>query len=610
MQDGFREAKQYTIEEFLNTTSVFGRSFSYDESKVLITSDASGIFNIYTVSIDGGDPVQLTFSDSDNVFGVSFFPNDDRILYMGDKGGNEKYHLYVMDEEGQVTDLTPAEGRRGTFSGWSHDRKSFFYETNERDEKFMDLYEIDLETMTPEMIFKNETGMAFSDMSPDKNYMTLIKSRTTHNTEMYLYDRQAETMTQLLPHEQDIALQSVAFSTDSKTLYYLTDQDNEFSYLMKYNLADGQTEIVRKADWEVMYAKFSHSGRYRVIATNEDASTVIEILDTETNKKVSPPKLPNADIKSVSFSMSEKYLAFYASGARFPSNLYVYNIETGDLKQLTDNQNPAIDPDDLVKAEVVRYKSTDGLEIPAILMKPHLKSGEKAPALVWVHGGPGGQSRLGYSSMLQYLVNHGYVILQVNNRGSSGYGKTFFGLDDRKHGKGDLDDCVAAKDYFASTGYVDTTRVGIIGGSYGGFMVLAALTIQPEAFDVGIDLFGVSNWIRTLENIPPWWEDFREALYKEMGNPETDREYLEAISPLFNADKIVKPLMVLQGANDPRVLQAESDEIVEAVKKNEVPVEYIIFDDEGHGFTKKENRIKGWKQVLLFLDKHLKAETI
>jgi len=269
--------------------------------------------------------------------------------------------------------------------------------------------------------------------------------------------------------------------------------------------------------------------------------------------------------------------------------------------------NPEINADNLVDGQIVRYRSFDDLEIPAILYKPHdIRPGRKAPALVVVHGGPGGQSRIGYSPRIQYLVNHGYVILEVNNRGSSGYGKTFFRLDDMKHGEDDLDDCVEAKKFLISTGYVDEHKIAIFGSSYGGYMVLAALAFRPDEFAAGVDLRGISNWVRTLENIPPWWEAFKEGIYTEMGNPETDKEYLYRISPLFHANNIRKPLMVLQGANDPRVLKKESDDIVEAVRKNNVPVKYIVFEDEGHGFRKKVNEIRGQKEILKFLDEHLK----
>jgi len=275
-------------------------------------------------------------------------------------------------------------------------------------------------------------------------------------------------------------------------------------------------------------------------------------------------------------------------------------------RQLTHALTPEIGQENLVDAEVVRFTSYDGVEIPGVLYKPHQASqDDKVPALVWVHGGPGGQSRVGYSALIQYLVNAGYGVYAINNRGSSGYGKTFFAMDDREHGGADLDDCVAAKGMLVGTGWIDPDRIGIIGGSYGGYMTLAALTFRPEEFALGVDLFGISNWHRTVTNIPPWWESFRDALEQEMGDFE-DEEFFKAKSPLFHADQIVRPLMVLQGANDPRVLQAESDEIVAAVRANGVPVEYVLFEDEGHGFRKKENQLEGWRKVREFLDQYLR----
>jgi dipeptidyl aminopeptidase/acylaminoacyl peptidase len=275
---------------------------------------------------------------------------------------------------------------------------------------------------------------------------------------------------------------------------------------------------------------------------------------------------------------------------------------------LTTSLSEAIDPADLVDSQVVRFKARDGMTIPNILYQPHqATSANKAPGLVWVHGGPGGQTTSSYSSVIQYLANHGYVVLGINNRGSSGYGKTFYAADNRKHGREPLWDCVDAKKYLASLPYVDGDRIGIIGGSYGGYMVLAALAFQPEAFDAGVDIFGVSNWVRTLEGIPAWWEAQRKALYAEIGDVKADAQMLRDISPVFHAEQIRKPLLVLQGANDPRVIKAESDDIVAAVKKNGVPVEYIVFPDEGHGFSKKKNQIEGYGAVLRFLDQHLKG---
>ena len=225
-----------------------------------------------------------------------------------------------------------------------------------------------------------------------------------------------------------------------------------------------------------------------------------------------------------------------------------------------------------------------------------------------MHGGPGGQTRKGYSALIQYLVNHGYAVLGINNRGSSGYGQTFFTADDQKHGQEPLWDCVEAKKYLRLPALGRRAPDRIIGGSYGGYMVLAALAFQPEVFRVGVDIFGVSNWVRTLESIPSWWEAQRVALYKEIGDPVKQKDMLREISPVFHADKIKRPLLVLQGANDPRVIKPESDDIVAAVKKSGVPVEYVVFPDEGHGFTKKKNQIEGYRAIREFLDKYLKGD--
>lgn len=605
-----REVKQYTIEQFMNTVDIFGSALSPDEQKILFSSNQAGIFNAYTVSVEGGEPTQITQSMDDAVFALSFFSKDERILYLSDKGGNEIYHIYLREEDGTVRDLTPFEKARSMFYGWSFDEKSFFFGSNKRDQRFMDIYEMDIETFTPEMIYQNDPGYQLGSISRDKKYICFLKVITEHNTDIYLLDRETEKLKHLTLHEGDVYYSPETFSVDSQSLYYLTNEDSEFNYLKRYDIKTGASNTIEQTDWDIMYSYFSRNGKYRVVGINEDARIVIKVYDTVTGQPMTLPKLPDGNITSVGISKSENLMTFYFNGSRLPNNLFVYNFETGQYTQLTDTMNPEVNADDLVEAEIVRYKSFDGLEIPAVYYKPHdIKPGDKAPAIVRVHGGPGGQARVGYRAVYQFLVNHGYVLIDVNNRGSSGYGKSFYKLDDMKHGEDDLDDCVEAKKFLLSTGFVDENKIAIMGGSYGGYMVLAALTFRPDAFAAGVDLFGISNWVRTLKSIPPWWESFKQALYVEIGNPETDLEYLKSISPLFHSEKIIKPLMVLQGANDPRVLKVESDEIVEAVKKNNVPVEYIVFDDEGHGFVKKENEIKGYQAILEFLDKYVKGES-
>src|SRR5262249_5777847 len=293
-------------------------------------------------------------------------------------------------------------------------------------------------------------------------------------------------------HQGEILNTPAAFDPDSKHLYYLTDDGSEFQLVLRYNLENGARQTVQKANWDITSVYFSRGGKYRVITINQDARTKVEIQETANGKIVPLPSFPDGDISDVVISDSEQYMTFYFNGDRSPSNLYVYQFASKQVRKLTDSLNPQIDPSDLVDAQIIRYKSFDGMQIPSLLFQPRqADAAHKAPALVYVHGGPGGQTTKGYNALIQYLVNHGYVVLGVNNRGSGGYGKTFYKADDRKHGHEPLWDCVEAKKYLGTFSYVNPQKIGIIGGSYGGYMVLAALTLKPEEFAVGVDYFGI-----------------------------------------------------------------------------------------------------------------------
>jgi dipeptidyl aminopeptidase/acylaminoacyl peptidase len=603
-----RPQRHYSIEDFLDTVRISGGSFSADESSILVSSDETGIFNAYTISIRTGERRAVTRSTNESTFAVDYFPKDDRVLFTRDQGGNEENHLYVRSEDGAERDLTAGEKLKARFVGWTRDERAFYFQTNERDKRFFDLYRMDTAPYQRTLVYQEEKGFEFGDISDDAKWIALEKPNTTADSDIYLFEIATKEMKHLTPHKETANYSVASFDRANRFLYYLTNDGDEFTRVRRYELATGKHEDVERAPWDIVFSYFSYNGKYRVTGINEDARTVIKVYEHATGKLVPLPKLPEGEISSVNISRSENLMSFYLNSDRSPGNLHVYDFRTREVKKLTETLSKRIDPLDLVDSQVVRFKSFDGLAIPNILHKPHqATAAQKAPALVWVHGGPGGQTRKGYSAQIQYLVNHGYVVLGINNRGSSGYGKTFFTADDQKHGREPLWDCVEAKKYLSSLPYVDSKRIGIIGGSYGGYMVLAALAYQPEVFDAGVDIFGVSNWLRTLQNTPPWWESFKQALFKEMGDPVKDEAMLREISPVFHADKITRPLLVLQGANDPRVLKAESDDIVAAVKKKGVPVEYIVFDDEGHGFTKKKNQLTGYKATLEFLDKHLKG---
>jgi dipeptidyl aminopeptidase/acylaminoacyl peptidase len=605
----------YDAEAFFATTSYImpaGYAWSADDKQLLVSSDETGIFNLYAMPTAGEGKQPLTSSTTDSTFAVSWFPADGRALFTADRGGNEINHLFVREADGKTRDLTPGDKAKAEFHGWSADEQHFFVTTNERNAQAFDLYRYATKDYARTLLFKNDAAWQISEISPDGRYLALVKPRTSADSDVYLVDLSAKKHTPQLitKHEGNVTHDVYSFTRDSKQLVYATDEFGEFNQAWTYDLAAGTRTPLIRADWDISFVAYTESGRYRIWGVNEDARTVVHILDSTNDKEITLPDLPAGDLAQVRFSRDESRLALLVSSDTSPND--VYTIDLGALRsaRLTHALNPKIKEADLVETEVVRYPSYDELKIPSILYQPHTASAtNKVPVLVWVHGGPGGQSRRGYSATIQHLVNHGYGVLAANNRGSSGYGKTFYHMDDRKHGHVDLKDIIAAKKYLVGLDWVDPERVGIIGGSYGGYMVGAALAFSPDTFDVGIDIFGVMNWVRTLSSIPPWWASFKESLYDEMGDPATDGERHRAISPLFHAKNIRAPLLVVQGANDPRVLQVESDELVAAVRENGVAVDYVLFPDEGHGFTKRENRIKASNAFVTFLDKYLKQGT-
>lgn len=449
---------KYSIDQFYENISVNGGSFSPDEGKLLINSNESGIYNAYELDVATGEGKQLTHSTEESYFADAYFPNDKRFIFSFDEGGNENYKVFMMSEDGQQKVLTPGDSVRNGFWGWSRDGKSMYLVSNKRDSKYMDIHKMYIASVgdehpISEMIYQNNDGLDVGAISPNERYYALTQALTSADGKMYLYDKESGEKSDISEHEGDATYSPQFFSPDNKNLYYVTDENSDFAYLAKRDLETGEVSKVHETDWDVWYAYDSWNEKYRVIGINEDAKTKVMIIDQGTGKEVELPEIPGGSISSVNISKSERMARLTVSTSASPSNIYVYNFETRELKKLTNTLNPEINGEDLVEGQVVRFQSFDGLTIPAIYYQPRQASEERpVPALVWVHGGPGGQSRLSYFALIQYLVNQGYAILAVNNRGSSGYGKEFNHLDDKNHGEEDLKDCVASKEFWRQKG--------------------------------------------------------------------------------------------------------------------------------------------------------------
>lgn len=607
------KTKQYSLEEFYNSPFIKKPIFSPNGDKILISTNKSGIFNVYELALKSGELTQLTDFATNAAYGISYFPEDDRILYSLELGA-DLAHIFVRNSDGTSIDITPDSTAKAVFIRWSDDSKSFYYLCNKRDNRYFDVYKLNVNNLNtkqlkPELLFENKDGYEVQGMSKDENYLVLGKIYTKNNSDVYLYDRKANEIEKIIGGSQSVNY-CIGVSRDEDRIFYLTDEGSEFCYLKTYNFQTNEQKTILKEDWDIVDVHFSPRKTYRAVLTNEDAQNKLKIYQNADNKQIKIPNLPCGDVSMLNFSKDEKQVCFLLNNPVSPNDLYVYNFDNQELKKITDFLNPAIDRNQLVEPEFVKFPSFDGLEIPALLYKPlTIKENEKIPAIIWVHGALGGQSRATYSPMIQHLVNQGYAVFAVNNRGSYGYGKTFCQADDGKIGDADLKDYIAGKNFLVNTGYVNQGKIGIMGaGTYGGYMALAALAFAPTEFAVGVDLFGITNWYRVLKSIPPSWQPIKQALYKELGDPATDSAALYKKSPLFFAGEITQPVMIVQGANNPRVPKSETDQIIKELKMKKIPHKYLVFNDEAYFFSKKENEIKAHKDVMKFLNEFLHGQ--
>lgn len=597
----------YDFHRYLNVRSASAPSFGPDGDRLTFLLNTTGVPQVWRLDGPLSWPTQLTYFEERVTF-ASWSPERDELIFGMDEGGDERAQLFRLDGGGEtITNLTDVPDAKHRWGGWDGSGDRFAFTSNRRDNAVFDVYVQDRDATgdDAELVHEGDGWLTVEGWSPEDDRLIVAEAHSSFDQDLYVLDLESGDLDHITPHEGHVRYGSVNWSAEGDALYLTTDDGADTLYLARLDLASGDIEVVEEGDgWNVEYAVLDEDTGRLAYWINEDgySDLVLGELTGETTIREFPrPNLPRGMITGFSFDPEAERCAVSITGSAENSNVFVVDVESGEAARWTDADTAGIPKDSFVQPKLVHYESFDGLEIPAFFSVPEGAEPGETPVIVDIHGGPEAQRRPFFHPVNQYFLNRGYAVFEPNVRGSSGYGKTYTHLDDVEKRMDSVADIEAGVEWLHDQRLVDPDRIVAMGGSYGGFMVLAALTEYPDLWAAGVDVVGIANFVTFLENTGDWRRSLREAEY---GSLEDDREFLESISPINNIENIRAPLMVLHGANDPRVPVGEAEQIAEKAGTH-VDVEKLIFDDEGHGFTKLENRITAYTAVADFLDRHL-----
>lgn len=579
-----------------------GACFSPDENELAFASDAGGTFNVYTVRVATGVVRRRTESVV-ALMPLSYFPDGSRMLLRRTADADANEQLCALS--GRSSRVISPAGAHSEFLRWASDGRGFFILTNARDRSVFDLRLVDARTYEMTSVLRDvDVSPSIALVTPDGSTVA-VRRKSSRGREVAIIDT-ATRKRQIVASSESAYLLPQCFDPTGRYLYYITDEDEEFRYVCRYDRVLGQTEVWEKRPWDVVCTTISAKGTYATTLLNSDAQRSVSIRRVSGGGELLLPSPNWGAPVAAEFSASERHVAVYNRGDWHPASLCIYRLDGRSFRPLVSvpEARPRQPP---FAFNVVRFRSFDGLEIPSLFYRPAETLTERAPAIVWVHGGPGGQAQRDYNPLFNRLLASGFAVLAVNYRGSSGYGKTFSAADRGTHGREPLWDCIEAKKFLETIPGIDGTRVAIVGESYGGFIALAALAFFPDTFAAGVDFFGIADWLHVLQSIPDHWGAVREALFDRIGDPARDADPLRDMSPLFAASRVRKPLFVVQGGRDVRVQRAQAEAMVDAVRRSGVPVEYVVYEDEGHGLLNAKNRDDLNRRTVSFLLRHLCA---
>ncbi len=609
------------IAAFLNVKNAIMPIFAGTD-RVLYLSDITGTNQIYSIGTEGdsaGWPYQLTFFE-DRVTGLHANQQGTAFIFSRDRGGDEQDQFYLLEGDFEqvvtIRTLLDTPAHKNNFGAWRPDGQAYCFTSNRRHTAFLDVYVQALDG-EPELVYQADETLNAVNFSPDGRYLLFRRANTNLSDDLFLLDLNdlSQPPRQLTHLGGSFVYGSAEFSPDGKTLYLLSDQQRDFSNLATMDLASGALTFLNDRPWDSEVMALSPDGTKLAYEVNEAGYSRLFVRDVASGEEQEVTGFPRGIVTGIGlwtslpvWSSDSRQLAVSFNSPVHNADIWVYSLNNGQLRQLTFSPRGGLDARQFGQPEIVSYTSFDGLEIPALLfLPPGTPKDASTPFILFVHGGPESQTRLGWNPILQYYLSRGYGILAPNVRGSSGYGRVYLALDDVRKRRDSVADLKSAYEWLSTSGYCDPARVAVYGGSYGGFMVLMAVTTYPELWAAGVDIYGIGNMLTFMEKTSPYRLKLRTPEY---GDPVVDRDFLIEISAIHKVDQITAPMMVVHGERDPRVPLAESEQMVAALRKRNHPVEYKVFPDEGHGIAKLKNKLELYPAIGDFLDKYLSKTSV
>lgn len=601
--------KEISVEDFMKNPGNAGYHLSPDGNYITYKSAWENRSNVFVKKMnDDSEPVRVS-SSMDRDIGGSFW-KDDNLLYVKDKDGDENFHIYSTTFNGnEEKDLTPYPNVTvELLSDLQGVKDEILITMNKEDAKVFDVYKLNVKTGVTTHVAKNPGNISSWLADHDGNVRMAVTSDGVEGTILYR-DSEKDEFKPFIEMKAGDEVMPLAFSKDNKHIFATSNKGRDKVEVVKYDLEGKEEVIMSNSEVDVAGVLYS-SEKDKVLYGGYVTDKIhYQFFDEDFEKlfrKIqSKLGVPESDLGINDYNKEMTKFIVNVSSDTVYGKYYYYDSTTDELKELA-TLSPWLKQDELAEMHPISYKSRDGLTINGYLTLPKNKEAKNLPLIVNPHGGPWARDMWGFNPEVQLLANRGYAVLQMNFRSSAGYGKEFLEAGNKQWGLKIQDDITDGVQWAIDQGIADPKRIGIYGASFGGYATLAGITYTPDLYAAAVDYVGVSNIFTLLNTIPPYWETMREMLYERVGHPEKDKELLTAASPVFHVDKIKTPLFVAQGANDPRVNKAESDQIVEALRARGVDVEYMLKDNEGHGFHNEENRIEFYTAMLKFLDSHLK----